>query len=479
MQNKHPLRLYQRLVRAPAAEERFCHAVHEAKAPYCCLQERHVQVMWFEQKYFANLRTITGEPIRILSSGIWNLESGPDFLKAHLLIGDRECRGDIEIHLRTNSWVQHKHHLDHRYNEVVLHLVFWPSKNPAPTVTHDGITIAQAYMEPHLTIPLQRIVQLIDLDLYPYKKFTGSGRCAHELFSKLSEPEIRSFFQEAALYRLQKKAERLQQDLIGGIASALGYKQNAQAFYRLYTWLKEHLSLPPEEMLAACMQACGFFGPCIQEKWRDSFLFRHLKEINQKSITQAPIEKLVLSQIRPLNHPIRRLVYLIHLLADPATPLLQKKITEQWNASWMVLKKHSFLTWLHHLLPDYQDPYWNTHYTFETTPQSKTLPLMGKDLKTEIAVNVILPYLIGEITTKQNHAQELNALQTLYEGIPAVPTNKSRYLSHRFFGNSSRSILLKQAQIMQGTYQLHTDFCVHYEASCAGCPFVDSYKTCL
>lgn len=97
----------------------------ESKYPYLYWTERHLQVMWWEQKYFKNLKTRENLPIEIISPGIWNAEAGPDFLKAHLKIGDREIKGDIEIHLDDESWVQHKHHQDTRYDQVILHVSFY------------------------------------------------------------------------------------------------------------------------------------------------------------------------------------------------------------------------------------------------------------------------------------------------------------------------------------------------------------------
>ena len=105
-------------------------AASETGNEYHLLTERHIQAVWFEQKYFKNLRTSTNEPIEIISPGIWNAEAGPDFRKAHLKIGGREIQGDIEIHLMDEFWYQHQHHLDDRYNQVVLHVSLWQPQTP-------------------------------------------------------------------------------------------------------------------------------------------------------------------------------------------------------------------------------------------------------------------------------------------------------------------------------------------------------------
>ena len=79
----------------------FPGSVAENEESYQFLTERHLQALWYDQKFFEFLKTDDNQPIQVLSPGIWNTEAGPDFLKAHLKIGGVELKGDIEIHLRT------------------------------------------------------------------------------------------------------------------------------------------------------------------------------------------------------------------------------------------------------------------------------------------------------------------------------------------------------------------------------------------
>ena len=59
--------------------------------------ERHLQCVWFDEIYRpVVLHTLDGEEVMVESPGRWNLESGPDFLDAILLIGRGTapcCRG--------------------------------------------------------------------------------------------------------------------------------------------------------------------------------------------------------------------------------------------------------------------------------------------------------------------------------------------------------------------------------------------------
>lgn len=247
--------------------------IAETAQPYLFLTERHLQVIWLEQKYFKPLVTEEGKRIEVISPGIWNAEAGPDFLKAHLRIDGCDLHGDVEIHLNDDGWYHHQHHLDPRYDRVVLHVSLWLPREPKTIHTHKGNAIPRAYFEPNLTVPHLRIVQLIDLELYPYKKFLGSGRCAHALFRKVSEEKIEEFFQNASEWRLAQKRTYLQsytecpqQQFTAGISMALGYKHNPRAFLTLFDQLKTMEGASETLLVAKGMESCGFFSEAYQKK---------------------------------------------------------------------------------------------------------------------------------------------------------------------------------------------------------------------
>lgn len=459
--------------------------VAEVKQNYSFLTERHIQAIWFEQKYFKGLKTASGEPIAVLSSGIWNVDAGPDFRKTHIKIGTDDFFGDIEIHLTDSSWQQHQHHLDTRYNQVILHISLWNPRKSIEIQTSTGRTVLQAHLESCLTVPIARLNHLIDLDLYPYKKFIGSGRCAHELFRELSADSICKLFEQAADWRLSQKRNLLKQRVedpdayvSAGIAMALGYKSNSEQFLELFLALQEQQFETEEEALAWLMGKTGFFSALFDKKWGKSPKFRSLKAIYD----QLPSEKQIhlhLNQIRPLNHPVRRLVSLSKLYYDTKIPHVLPKIDAEWSLQWRTCyvqgKWKSLLDVYKSWLPNYKDAYWNHYYLFEDHETNSPLSLIGEDLKQTIVINLFLP-IAEEQILQRGHPDEIAAFQELYRSLPPAKAGKSKYLTHRFFGNSRKGLILNNAYAEQGAYQLHYDFCSHFEASCEGCPFVDRYK---
>lgn len=452
----------------------------EKKSTYRTLTERHMQAIWLEQKYFYPL-DIGGSPIEILSPGIWNGEAGPDFLKAHISINGKEYRGDIELHLFHEGWYAHHHHHDPRYNDVILHIAFWEPANKKPIVTSNGNEVLQAFLEPKIKISQTRLLKLIDLDLYPYRQFAGSGRCSKLLFKGLSHEKTASLFHSAALWRLRDKWERLTAapDAIeAGIAATLGYKHNADAFLALYHLMKQHQGGDERSLLAMALSAAGFFESHFQAKWGESAMYQNLRSMAPELKEGV---KLRLDGIRPANHPVRRLAAMAKLLASKAADTLGRRLIVLWETFWRQGGDDNWKRFgkeLTALIPAFEDPYWERHYTFESQPQKLPVALVGNDLIKVITANVLLPYLFSHINAKGNR-EELAAFSHFYTTLQAAHTTKGTYLETRFFGDIAFDASLRKADMQQGAFQIHRDFCIHYEASCQGCPFVDRYAAAV
>lgn len=459
----------------------------EQSQPYLYLTERHIQAMWLEQKYFKNLHTEDGRPIIVLSPGIWNAEAGPDFLKAHILIDGIEHKGDIELHLSEENWDHHHHNQDNRYDNVVLHVSFWKSNKTRSIQTSQGKEVQRSALQPHLTIPEARLLKIIDLDLYPYQHFVGSGSCSSKLFYSLPSQQTNDLLRSAAHWRLEQKLHYLEEKvgyyqdcLIAGMAMTLGYKHNSEAFLELFLRFKHLKTRDEHSLLAYALGVCGFFKDPYGNKWSHSTYYQTLKSTfyNFFHDEQNPFIILRLDKIRPANHPIRRLATMAKIAADQDLNTLLATMTNAWKNYWQKPEKNKWGLLRHtliDLIPTYHDEYWNYHYAFEKVPQVKSITLLGNDLKKEILLNIYFPLLYADINLRKNN-QELKAFQAFYASLPASKSRKASYLIHRFFGNTRKENSLSKADLQQGAFQIHRDFCIHYEASCIGCPFVAKYK---
>ena len=457
--------------------------IAEEKHQYHPLTERHIQALWLEQKYFKSLTTENNDRIEIISPGIWNAEAGPDFLKALIRINGQEMKGDIEIHLSEEDWYHHKHHLDERYNNVILHVAFWKPRHIMELTTKEGRQILQIHLENSLLIPQQKIVQIIDLDLYPYKQFLGSGRCAQKIFQTLDEGSVEKFFTHAAQWRLSQKRNFLKahatdssQLMQLGMAMSLGFKHNIDPFIQMFLSCQRYLDCTEDQLLAICLKACGFFAPDYVLQWNDSKKYQQLmNEAVKFPISDFPLLKMRTHQIRPLNHPIRRLAILAKILKDYRYRNFKQELQTIWNDNWKSRKWSSLRKLLLEAMPSYEDEYWSSHFLFETSPQRNPVPLVGKEFKLTYIVNVFLP-LLQEAIEEKADLTEWRALAEFYSTFPPGNSGKAKYIIHRLFGDTPKGQILKRGDMEQGAFQLHKDFCIHYESSCEGCPFIQRFE---
>lgn len=94
------------------------------------------------------LRLEDGRLFHIIFPGIPAGGSGPDYRDAIIEVGGDLVRGDIELHLRAESWREHGHHLDAAYATVVLHVVAENRGGARTTLHASGRPIPIALLPP-------------------------------------------------------------------------------------------------------------------------------------------------------------------------------------------------------------------------------------------------------------------------------------------------------------------------------------------
>lgn len=140
--------------------------------------ERLLQQIWLRGEFVSEgLRLRDGRPLHILRRGRWNRLPGPDFREAELRVGQGAggeiWRGDIELHLRAVDWDQHGHAADRAYDNVVLHVVLFPSSREW-TEGAGG-----------RRIPILELLPLLERDLEAYAEEAAVEELAGRPYSQL------------------------------------------------------------------------------------------------------------------------------------------------------------------------------------------------------------------------------------------------------------------------------------------------------
>lgn len=106
--------------------------------PLLAHNESLLQWIWQELQFnCSSLKTTCGKSIGIVHPGSINHGAGPDFLSGELFIDGMDWHGHIEIHTSSKDWVNHGHHRDRNYNNVILHVV-GDNHTPVQVSTEDG-----------------------------------------------------------------------------------------------------------------------------------------------------------------------------------------------------------------------------------------------------------------------------------------------------------------------------------------------------
>ena len=85
------------------------------------ISELSLSAAWNDQRIGESLRTTDGRSLTIVHRGTWTHGFGPDFRDAMIQLDGRDLlTGSIEIHLSTGAWRDHGHHLDSRYDDVLV-----------------------------------------------------------------------------------------------------------------------------------------------------------------------------------------------------------------------------------------------------------------------------------------------------------------------------------------------------------------------
>jgi hypothetical protein len=165
---------------------------------------------------------------------------------------------------------------------------------------------------------------------------------------------------------------------------------------------------------------------------------------------------------RPANHPQRRLALAAQWsIADNLALKLERWCAREVPDSALV---DSLLEALQVELDDF----WSWHCTFRSARLKQAQPLLGATRVTDLAVNVVLPWLWIRAVEGKSAAMQ-RALEHRYFAWPAAEDNALlRLARQRLLGGDSRRTL-PSAAAQQGLLQMVRDFCDHSNAICERC----------
>ena len=128
------------------------------------MKEEFLHYVWqFQLLNTVDLKSIAGDTIQVLKVGDKNTNAGPDFFNGKVKIGNTVWAGNIEIHINSSDWNNHKHQNDSAYDNVILHVVLNHDREINTTKNRSLVTL--------------ELAKLIDKKIYDrYQRLVGQKR---------------------------------------------------------------------------------------------------------------------------------------------------------------------------------------------------------------------------------------------------------------------------------------------------------------
>ena len=452
-----------------------CRAINALRDGGSTPPEKLLQAVWQHQRLHRDrLKTADGKSIRVLHPGFASAEGGPDFRGAVLQFGDEKpVAGDVEIDLQSNGWHAHGHDKNPSFKNVILHVV-WETAKPNADVP------AVLTLKSFLDSPLAELALALENESGLPENLRGT--CSAPLRG-FSEPQLAELLHAAAKVRFENKANAIlacarnsgwEQALWENLFRALGYKHNvwpminlaeskprwsrgADSAFEIQARLLGISGLLPGDLTRAQKSSDTFLRRAWDCWWRDRDEF---------DSCILPREAWKFHSLRPANHPQRRLALASHWLA---TGNLVSKI-EAWCAAELPEKK--LLESLHKIFRVERDEFWSWHWTFKSARLAKPQPLLGEARVTDLAVNVVLPWLWIRAKEGGNEKFQREVERRFFAWPTAEDNSVLKLARQRLLGTSSARALKGAAQ-QQGLMQIVRDFCEHSNAICIDCRFPD------
>lgn len=363
------------------------------------------------------LTTTEGTTVEVLDVGLANPDAGPDFFNAKVVIGGTTWVGNVELHTKASDWFAHSHDEDERYDSVILHVV---EESDTLVRRRSGAAIPQLV----LNVPddiRSRYQELLSADRYPP---------CYQAVGDLSNLVIHSYLSALLVERLRERCAQIQQRyeehelnwddaLFCTLAHNFGFGVNGAAFdawartipFRAVDHHRNNLrqveaiffgqaGMLDAQILPAYYRTGVQSDEYYQELCGEYRFLRH-------KFSLQPIAPSIwkLARMRPDNSPFVRMAQLAMLYHNEAVSSPALLDAPDADAMRSMLRCTA-------------SAYWDTHFTFGSTPANACPKQMGDDTLNLVLINTAAPFLFA-----YGHRKDLPAYcdkaVSLLEQLPA------------------------------------------------------------
>ncbi|MCR5454913.1 MAG: DUF2851 family protein [Bacteroidales bacterium] len=391
------------------------------------MNEKTLAFIWQNRLFDpAGLHTTQGENIQVVKTGYVNTMSGPDITNAQIRIGNILWNGNVEFHTKSSHWVRHGHHLDHAYDNIILHVVF---EDDAPLADHQGNKVPTLIIKYDQSIDerCQQLIKQQDTRLCP------AGILELNTFNSLT------FTTRLTIERLQQKSELIRAALEATqgdwmqtfwqyLARAFGFGKNSTPFELMAKSLPYNLIIKNSDSFVIILSLLyGQAGFLLSGKYKgnDRELLLQEYQFQQAKYNLSPIDHSIwkYSGTRPQNSAFVRVRQLASLVATN-TPLFDRMLS------------------------------YNTVEQMESLFQIKNnneIPPLGTDAKQLLIINLVCPFL----TCYAQYTGNTELATLAVDLLEKLPPEKNSLVATK----SKAGLAIHSAYDSQAIIQLDTAYC--------------------
>ena len=410
-----------------------------------------VRYVWKHRLFpLTPLLTTDGQEVEVIHPGMENRSDGPDFFNAKVKIAGTLWVGNVEIHGKASDWLLHGHDTNKRYDSVVLHVAGMVDREIVRT---DGTPIPQLELKMPEHI-INNYAELRKTDHYPP---------CYRVIPELGNIVIHSFLSSLLYERLDMRSTQIAQRyeahdknwddaLFSTIARNFGFGTNGDAFdewarrmpFRAVDKHADNLQqiealffgqagLLEEDSVPTYYKEALASDGYFQTLRREYAFLAHKFDLRPMDYTTWR-----LLGMRPANFPHVRLAQLAMLYHE-------RRISV---SKLLAATDKSSLT---ELLRVGTSPYWDTHYTFASTPSAPTKKRVTDNAVSLLLINSVAPfyYSYGRRKDSEQHCEQAVAL---LEQLKA----ENNYIIR---GWIDCGLIVKHAADSQALIQLKKQYC--------------------
>ena len=406
------------------------------------MKENLLHFVW-KLKLFstAELKSTNGEIIQIISAGTANLNTGPDFLNAKLVINNQLWAGNVEIHLNSSDWYVHNHEIDENYDSVILHVVW-----------EHTVDVFRKSNQPIATLALKNYISQELLDNYQqlFSKNKNWINCEKDIAS-IDSFIFTNWLERLYVERLENKSEQIHKNvtklnnnweaaLFVLLAKNFGLKINSEAFMNFANSFDFSILRKVSSKLVQ-LEAL-FFGQAgmLSNDYESEYFENLKKEYNflkvKFQLTPISNGQIQFFRLRPNNFPTIRLSQLAmvyHRHQNLFSKIIETEDVKEFYELFDLATSN----------------FWETHYTFESTSK-KSIKKITKPFTDLLLINTIIP--LKFLYLKSIGKNEVSAALTI---IANIKPEKNEIIS-KF---NELKIKSKTAFETQALLQLKNEYC--------------------